>query len=71
MKIIIINSEEYRLDALGFRQAIVAYYFLSGKSLLSTTLFTGSRVYFILQTICNLTVSINGLSRAHSNGVAY
>ena len=28
-------------------------------------------VYFILQTISNLKVSINGLSRAHSTDVAY
>ena len=39
-----LNSGEYRLDALGFRRAIVdAYYRLYGKSLPSTTLFISSR----------------------------
>ena len=39
-----LNPGEYRLDALGFRRAIVdAYYRLYRKSLLSTTLFTGIR----------------------------
>ena len=64
--------EEYRLDALGFRQAIVdAYYRLYRKSLQSTTLFTGSRSFITLQTICILTVSITRLPRAHSNGAAF
>ena len=39
-----LNPGEYRLDALGFRRAIVdAYYGLYRKSLPFTTLFTGSR----------------------------
>ena len=39
-----LNPREYRLDALGFRRAIVdAYYHLYRKILPSTTLFTGSR----------------------------
>ena len=28
-------------------------------------------VYITLQTICSLTISISGLPRAHSDGVAY
>ena len=57
-----LNPGKYRLDALGFRRAIVdAYYRMYKKSLPSAT----------LQTICCFTVSITGLSRAHSDGVAY
>ena len=64
--------EEYRLDALGSRQAIVdAYYRIYRKSLRSTTLFTSSHSFITLQTICILTVSITRLPRAHSNGTAF
>ena len=41
-----LDPGEYRLDALGFRRAIVdGYYYLYRKSLPSTTLFTGSRSF--------------------------
>ena len=67
-----LNPGEYRLDALGFRRAIAdAYYHLYRKSLPSTTLFTNSRSLHHPKTICSLTVSITGLPRAHSDGVAY
>ena len=67
-----LNPGEYRLDVLGFCRAIIeAYYSLYRKSLLSTTLFTGSCSLHHLANNCSLTVSITGLPRAHSDGVAY
>ena len=68
-----LNPGEYRLDALGFHQAIVdACYHLQKKSLPSATPFTGS---------CSLDYPANdlqfdgirryGLPRAHSEGIAY
>ena len=67
-----LNPGEYRLDAFSFCRAIIeAYYCLYRKSLLSTTLFTGSCSLHHPKNNCSLTVSITGLPRAHSNGVAY
>ena len=67
-----LSPREYRLDALGSRRAIFdAYYRLYRKSLPSTTVLRGSCSLHHPQTFCSLTVSITGLPRAHTNGVAY
>ena len=63
-----LSPREYGLDALGSRRAIFdAYYRLYRKSLPSTTVLRGS----CSLTFCSLMVSITGLPRAHTNGVAY
>ena len=66
-----LNPGKYRLNALGFRRTLVdTYYRLYRKILPSTTLFTGSRSSHYPANNYSLTVSITGLPRAHSDGVA-
>ena len=67
-----LNPGEYRLDALAFAELLLTHttsctervFGLQHYSLVFT-------VYITLKTICSLTVSITGFSRAHSDGVAY
>ena len=57
-----LNPGEHRL-------IVDAHYRFYRKSLPSKTQVVAT--YITLQTICSLTVSITGLPRAHSDGVAY
>ena len=67
-----LNSGDYRLSALGFHQAIVdAYYPLYRQGLPSTTLFIIVRSLYHPANNLQLTVSITGLTRAHSDSAAY
>ena len=63
---------EYKLDALGFPRALVdTYYHLYRKSFHLQHYSSVVAAYITQQTICSLMVSITGLPRTQSDGVAY